>query len=1100
MHNHYLCYNNKKNLWATAKAEMYHELKNGATDMATVIATAKANLGTRARQLTKNHYELAYKAAVAQLKKETALAKRKAPKPYVDPNAVKIGLAQNFDYIPEDLAEVADALAIRPAEVKSNPLWNLTKAVTRATGKKIKTLTASGVSTGYIIEKLINAYKIPYIDQLNTVANEMNVMYSTLMSAVSKLQDEWEGFSNKDKEANHLLSVVQLYSTLEDIDPTTFTTLQDALKDDPELIRLRSEQTNAATMQKKHALTKPIQRRTDAVKKFFAAWTKLSSIGDGEGAKLFVKIRNFYKTMNMLHRKLLTDLIDKSDLEGDIHDATTPKGRLMAAINAQFVEKGINNYFPLGRYGDFWLTFGKGTNKESYRFESLTARELFRMERVEQLQAAGDARTWEQRKIDGDADIGEDLPALRKNLSSDETDILRKVLGIIDSQSKDTLTKENLKDAVYQLFLETAPEQSFRKHWMHRKEITGFTTDMKRHFINTGISLASQLSRLKYGAQINQLMENAEEYLKGNPVKEEVSPYMNELKWRIHQLVNPQPVNTYVGPLINGVTQGVFMWTLSSPVTALVDLTALPIFGYSTLSRHFGVIDATAAMAKQLNLIKYFTIAAKNSNGKYIPVSLGLAPHVKNNPILTAAYNEFVRTELLEKTSSHELLGMSKLPSNPKWKVPYVPSARNTMYVTANVLGFFFHQTGRLNREMMALTTFELAYNKAVKEGMAPGTYGEAYNHAMHTAFTLTNKAMFNYEAFNRPGILRPLPMRVLMQLKSFLIFSVEHAVEASCTVLRTTNNTPEQRAGAVKQILISTFMMLVFAGASGLIGWDDLWGVIQLIYESMHPEGKKQKYNRRDIKLWFEYSVLPNAIGADMAELLLKGPVSHYTGIDFSSRISLGRVLFPQRQAYDGWLDSFKHLGTSFPASSTLSNFIRAGQEYAQGHIYQMWEHLTPNLVKNPIQAEQWAKEGVRNEYDRGLIYSKEMLTKWDLMWKALGANPLPVAEQREKNFVLKSGITKITDRRRELLDKFAVEVQNQRPAEVKKVFKDIAKFNRDNPQPEFIIDADTLQTSINTKMLNSAKEYRGLKIPDTLRGQAVKLNAAGKKEKKPE
>jgi hypothetical protein len=179
------------------------------------------------------------------------------------------------------------------------------------------------------------------------------------------------------------------------------------------------------------------------------------------------------------------------------------------------------------------------------------------------------------------------------------------------------------------------------------------------------------------------------------------------------------------------------------------------------------------------------------------------------------------------------------------------------------------------------------------------------------------------------------------------------------------------------------------------------------------------------------------------------------------------------------------------------LSNFIRAGQEFKQGHIYQAWEHLTPNLIKNPIQAKRWAEEGVRNQYDRGIIYNKKMLTQWDLMWKSLGANPLPVAEQREKNFALKSALNKITDRRRALLDKFAVEVQNRRPAEVKQVFKDIAKFNRDNPQPEFIIDADTLQTSINTKLLNSAKEYRGLKIPDTLRGQAVKLNSAGKKEK---
>jgi hypothetical protein len=1079
---------NIKNLWATAKAEMYHLIQNGNTNMGAVIAQTRQALGTKAKQLTQSHYELAFRAATAQLKKEAAIAKRKAPKPFVNPNKVKIGLAQNIDEIEPEITDVAEDLVLSPAPFASNKIKTLTLAALRTANNKTKRAVAWEVSTGFLIEKLINDYKIPYVGQLNKTINNMNVMYGTMMSAVSKLQDEWEAFGRTDPEANYLLNIVQLYSTLEDIDPTTFTTLQDALTSDPELVRLRSEQTNAPTMQKKHALTKPIQRRTKAVTEMFNAWAKLHTIGKGEGVTLFSKIKNYYKTMNMFHRKLLSELIERSDLEGEIDDATTPKGRLMAAINAQFVEHGIKNYFPLGRYGDYWVSFGKGKGKESYRFESELDREKFRIKRTAQLQAAGDTRTWEERVTAGEADIGEDLPALRKNLSADETDTLRKVLGIIDSQSKNTLTKDGLKDAVYQLFLETAPEQSFRKHWMHRKEIAGFTTDMKRHFINTGIALASQLSRLKYGVEINQLMENAEEYLKGNPLKEQVAPYINELKLRVNALTNPPPKNDYIG-LVNGATQAVFAWTLSAPVTAIVDMTAMPIFGYSTLVRHFGTVDATLALTKQLQVWKYFTLMAKNSKGKRIPLGLGMAPHVKNNPILSAAYNEFVRTELLEKTSSHELLGMAKMPSNST-------NIRAGMHATANILGFFFHQTGRLNREMMALTSFELAYNKAVKDGMTPGIGNEAYLHAIDTAFTLTNKAMFNYDAFNRPGLFRPLPLRVMFQLKSFIQYSVEFAAESINTAI--TN--PEQRTGAIKQILVSTFMMLLAAGARGLLGWDDLWTIMQYIYECFHPMGKQQKFTKRDIKLWFEGEVLPNTVGKERAELILKGPLSHYTGIDFSSRISLASVVLPQRQAYANLMDSFtRNLNYLGPTATLISNKARAAREYAQGHYWEMWEHSLPSAFSNPVGAAQWAKEGVRNEYDRGIIVKKEDLTKWELMWKALGATPLKVAEAREENFKLNNAKLEMQQRKREILDRIVLELERKDTPALNRALREVPKYNRDNPYPEFQITPDTIRSSIDSRVTKQAKELHGLVLPDSLYAEVKKLDKAGKKEEKP-
>jgi hypothetical protein len=74
-----------------------------------------------------------------------------------------------------------------------------------------------------------------------------------------------------------------------------------------------------------------------------------------------------------------------------------------------------------------------------------------------------------------------DISSLRR-ISSDSSALLREIFDVIDSSNLgDSDSKDKLKDAVYQVYLQTMPDQSFRKQFIHRKGTAGFSGDALRN-------------------------------------------------------------------------------------------------------------------------------------------------------------------------------------------------------------------------------------------------------------------------------------------------------------------------------------------------------------------------------------------------------------------------------------------------------------------------------------------------------------------------------------------------------------------------------------------------------------------------------------------
>ena len=120
--------------------------------------------------------------------------------------------------------------------------------------------------------------------------------------------------------------------------------------------------------------------------------------------------------------------------------------------------------------------------------ESAFDRERLELRRARDLAAEGKELDMEK---------GNSLDSLRNDfVNQNPGTFLKNIFEILDTPGA-TLDLQLLKDQIYQLYLTTMPEQSFRKQFIHRKGRTGFSGDALRNFITSSVNMANQLARLE---------------------------------------------------------------------------------------------------------------------------------------------------------------------------------------------------------------------------------------------------------------------------------------------------------------------------------------------------------------------------------------------------------------------------------------------------------------------------------------------------------------------------------------------------------------------------------------------------------------------------
>ena len=1056
-------------------------------------------------------------ALAAKAKAPKQPAPPKAPKPpkqlkLVETLLRKIRLSNRSSELNGSIGELI--MQVRNA----NDAIRLMKAIYSAVDVNKLRLTLRAFTTEDITR--IAGDKINNLKVINSAVDDMAGMRVQMIRELAEKTPAWVNFNQKYEEGGRVLGDLINASTLLEVDPTKYPDAATALKNDPRLQRIENDILNPSTDPKTLPnLKKQRTERTAAIKLVYeggafnnpitgekytmGGWEQLGKFGKGEGHAIYKMAKDSYKKTFDMHEQLLKEKIESSNVPGDINDASTPKGKLIAAITKTFQEaKLLEVYFPLMRYGNFWFSVGKGKSGEFYMFEGTVARNSAIEARVAELNKAGDKRTKEQMIADGDLDVGDDIRKLReKHIES--SDMLKEIFAMLDQNKMSDI--DAVKDNIYQMYLMTLPDKDIRRKFVHRQGKTGFSADAIRNFIVSQHTAANQLARLKYSDKIRNGIAAAYAEIQQNPDKLKLAAIIREVSNRaINEITPTVPEEGLDWDQVASIgNKFVFYWLLTSPKSALVQMTQLAIVGLPTLGAEFGIGKATATAARYGSLWGKFGTTKKDENGDVITEwgqpSINDSKYVNEHPnpayrkVLKDAWNFANDKDIFMSTYAGDMTAMSEVPSARYQNVV----SRGTRFVF-DLMGGAFHHAERISREIMYMSAFELAYADAKQKGMGDSA---AFDAATERALKLTYDALFNYTQYNKPPPMKTAAGRLAFQFLTYPLQMTSYLVRNFYGMLPFLNK--EEKKEAAIKFFGTLGMTGLFAGVTGFPLYSFIMGMAEGMRELLRDE-EDEDYDedddgnplgKRSLDLWFRNWFIPNYFGPEssladffnlteeQAQTLARGvemgPISAYTDLNVGTSTSLDGLWFRSDAPAETSREAFQNFVFSFtgPIGSVGANFAGAFDDFNKGQINRGFEKLSPAWLRGGLTAMRLKSEGATTTKGDELM-NPEFYTTGKLLAQTLGFGSTEVAQVQKANFMAKKIVTEINREKASLLNRLDVAVRKDDDDEIDEMLEKIDKFNAKNAM--LAINGETVSKSLQSRSERRGKSYQGLSVSD--------------------
>ena len=797
--------------------------------------------------------------------------------------------------------------------------------------------------------------------------------------------------------------------------------------------------------------------------------TKWKALGP-KGQRMYTMLKQYYADMVDLY----TDLLDQqiNSIQGMSAEG---KQNLIKTLRAAF-ETGarIRPYFPLVRRGDFWLRVeekvGKETKQAFYMFETIGERD----EKAAEF-AAERRNDVEDLYNRGVFDKGENVGTLRA-ATQNASALLTQIFDAIDKEDFGSPeSKDALKDAIYQVYLNTMPEQSFRNQFIHRKDRAGFSTDVLRNVATTASRTSMQLAKLKYSPLLRNSLSAARDAAKSNS---NLSPFIEEAQKRINlALTGPQEG---IGESIAGVANKIsYFWFLSSASTALIQPASIYIAGLPVLgANHNNVAAAAKELGKMVVLMNQYSVLRENADGTTSMV----APSIANNTSLPEhernAIREMSQRGVTQSTYASEVYGYKDKPTREASTV--LGKTKELGKEAADMLvGGLMHNIERLTREAVFLASYRLG----VKRGLTPDA-------AINQAVSDVNEALANYDITNRPRFMQQGIGKIATQFKMFPL----HTSLLLCTnfiKMMPLLNKEGKKAAAIK-FFGTTMTAASVAGLAGLpFGF---LGVIAEAFKYMQDDDEfPDELKDKDPTAWFRNVFLPQQLGEvtiggiAVSDILDTGPLNALTGTAIAERIGLNDLIPFTRDTKETKTerDAVTQLliEAGGPSVSVAISWADAYDAYSVGDYQKMMEKALPSVLRNLVVANKMANEGIKDSKGN-VVFNPDEVSTGRILAQSIGFRPAVVARMSETGFKL-TGVEQsaIFERDRLMLaSKVAIrkgtpegDAQFQKLLETK-----IDAFNQKHPDYEIDVDSDEFDQAIEQDLESRAEAYLGFKMTE--------------------
>jgi hypothetical protein len=799
-------------------------------------------------------------------------------------------------------------------------------------------------------------------------------------------------------------------------------------------------------------------------KEIDALWNKVGE----KGHRTYRMLKQYYENIIDLYADLLDQQIN--GIQGLAPEA---KENLIKVLRQTF-ETGsrIRPYFPLVRRGDYWLRVeekvGKETKQAFYLFETVGERN----QRASELAAErrGDV---EDLLSSGTFDMGDSTATLRA-ATQDSSAMLTQIFDAIDQEKFDSpASKEALKDAVYQVYLNTMPEQSFRNQFIRRKDRAGFSTDVLRNVATTASNTSMHLAKLKYSPLLRNSVSAARDAVKG---RSNLTPFVEEAQRRINVALE-EPEHGWADAFAGVANKVSYFWFLSSASSALIQPASIYVAGFPVLAANHNNIPAAAKeLSKMIVLMNQYSVIRDNGDG----TSSIAAPSLVNNTTLSETERDAIRE------MSQRGVGQSSYASEV-WGYQSIPTRDASTFLGKTgqlgkeaadlMVGSLMHNIERLTREAVFLASYRLGIKRKL-------TQDEAINQAVSDV----NEALANYDVTNRPRFMQRGIGKILLQFKMFPLHTA---------LLLATNfykmmpllNKEGKKAAAIKFFGIYLTAGSI-AGLSGIPFFSGTIGVMASLFKALQDDDEwPEEFKDMDAETWFRTVFLEEKLGdvsiggIPVSEILDSGPLNALTGLAIAERIGLNDLFGrdtkeakTEREALQQFM-----IEKAGPFASVGLTLADAYDAYSVGDYQKMRERMSPSVVRNLLLADKLSKEGMKDARGQEVMPADE-ITNGQIIAQAIGFRPAILARMSETNFKLTGAEQRIVNERNRLMQSAKVAARKENEEGDKQLYKlvdgPMTKFN--DKYPEYAIEDDQLEESLEDDLTTRAEARLGFPITE--------------------
>ena len=828
-----------------------------------------------------------------------------------------------------------------------------------------------------------------------SLADRLDGRRNELMAETEKLAKRWMDYTKKNRAGARILGELMHAATLATVDP---------------LVPYVSSLAN-----KKPGRITPAMRQLEAERR--AAYTALSQYAnrlDQEGKEIYAAVRDSYQTDRQRVLQGIQERINASSANGQVKKA------LLDSLRKQFESgKVAGPYFPLARFGKYWAVAKDASGEVvSYvRRESQSEVTAWRR----QMQAAGF-------KTDGGTKPANQSASVLKQI---DPDFVAKVTDLADQVDPD------MSDQIWQMYLQSLPETSLRKQFLHRKGRLGYTADALRSFGTNKFHAAHQIAKLEYMHRMESELVNMESEARALEQNNDSEakwavPLSDEFKERHKWARNP----TNAAWANNLTALGFAYYLGTSPAAALVNLSQTAMVAFPTLGAEFGLAKSGAALLR----------AAAQWAGSRGP----LANKLRGDERL--AFDEALRIGLFTQTRTTDLAELGEQGEN-------MGTGRAQLM---KIITWLFQKTEQANREVTFLAAFRMAKEKGLSQ--------EA---AVEMAENFTWDSHFQYQSTNRPRFMQGDGKKVLFLFR-------QYSMNMSYRLARDFRNSTALKAmppGERKKatIRLGGLLSMTFLNA-GLTGLPFLW-IGYAVLNAMLGTDDEPYDAEGSLRAWLE-----EWGGDTWASAIMDGSLSTATNATLSTRVGLGHLWLQEKpmgmnatDEYGWWLSQ-----AAGPIGGLVFKGLKASELAEQDYGDRALEQMTPKAISDVLKLVRYARDGVTNKRGDEII-GRDELSNRDLFLQAIGFTPLQITQQYDKNRTIKNEETKIVQRRANVMNRLFLAAQNDDPTGVQESIKEIAAFNKANPT--YPISASSIISSARQRSRYTQETVNGIRVEKKLR-----------------